>query len=126
MIPEIQHQIAELFNSVNFLSYLLIFLLLQAAFFSGVEAAFLKLDRIVINRLETSKSFISNQIIKFLDKFDYFIVSLLLYNLFNHTFAVITASRLVNKLIAIYKPVFPNPALHRLCLSRIMPVFRPY
>ena len=91
------------FDTLTFQSLLLIFFLLHAAFYSGVEAAFLSLNRIAINRFEESKSLTSRIILYLVQNFDYFIISLLLFNMINHTFALVTALRVV----ALFDPAGP-------------------
>jgi len=87
-----------LFESIPFLASSYLIFLILSGFFSGVEAAFIGLDRVNINRFEESKGFLSKNVNYFIKHFDYFITSILFFNLFNNTYATVTGTLLLKKI----------------------------
>lgn len=88
------------------LVYLIFFLLfLQlSAFFSGVEAAFVSLNRLAIIRVAKENSYHARKITYFLHHFDHFVISILLLNLMNNSLAVIFGTEFFQRFFAHYFP----------------------
>ncbi len=65
-----------------------------SAFFSACEATFLSLDKIQKNKIKREKSFISKIKLKIIDEFNYFIIIILVGNIFFNVLATISANTL--------------------------------
>ena len=76
---------------------LFLYFLGAAAFLSAVEASYLSISRVSINRFENSERFFDKKIYFFITHFESFIVSILLLNLINNIASVWLFGRLIEK-----------------------------
>ncbi len=88
-------------------SYLAIGLFFSA-FFSATEAAFLSLDKIQKNKIRESKSFFAKLKTKIIDEFNYFIMIILVGNIFFNVLATIEANRLFFSYFSTYVEKLKN------------------
>lgn len=80
--------------------------MILSALFSGVEAAFLSLNRIEKNRIYESSDFFDLQTAFFLSHFDRFLISLLFFNLINNTIAASSGTLLFARIL---NTILENP-----------------
>ena len=76
-----------------------------SAFFSGVEVAYLSLDRTEINHLKRKRIFYF-LIKRYLNKIDIFLICVLLLNLFCNIIATLLAKTIVQRIGGFYIPGF--------------------
>ncbi|HMB01230.1 MAG TPA: CNNM domain-containing protein [Spirochaetota bacterium] len=81
------------------LNLLFFSLLFFSAFFSGVESAFVTLNRIAINRYENSGFFIHRLILYFVNRFELFFIAILFLNLINNSFFTFVAHHFFRRLL---------------------------
>ncbi len=78
-------------SPLSFLIISFVFFALFSAFFSGVEAAYLSLNRIIANRLERKGFIFAFLVGQYFKNIDFFIISVLFFNLFNNILAALFA-----------------------------------
>ena len=76
---------------------LFIYFLGASAFFSSVEASYLSMGRVAVNRFEKGASFFDRTVYFFITHFEFFLVSMLFFNLINNICSVWLFGKLLGK-----------------------------